>query len=162
MSHCMRKTVISLRLADLIGVSDDDREATYYLGLMMNAYCHADATEQARWFGDDIGLKADGQGRGPQDRLEPHRAHLHQAGSHEPRCGHPLRHAAGLRRQLPVLVARSAVGRRVRRPSGKAQNQACNGLGVWLFVLVIHQPAVAVALVLAEDSSHDEQVVLRV
>ena len=28
---------------------------------MMNAYCHADATEQARWFGDDIGMKADGQ-----------------------------------------------------------------------------------------------------
>ena len=61
MSHCMRKTVIALRLADLIDVSDRDREATYYLGLMMNAYCHADATEQARWFGDDIGMKADGQ-----------------------------------------------------------------------------------------------------
>ncbi len=61
MSHCMRKTVIALRLADLIDVTDRDREATYYLGLMMNSYCHADATEQARWFGDDIGMKADGQ-----------------------------------------------------------------------------------------------------
>jgi HD-GYP domain-containing protein (c-di-GMP phosphodiesterase class II) len=26
---------------------------------MMNVYCHADASEQAKWFGDDIGAKAD-------------------------------------------------------------------------------------------------------
>ena len=26
----------------------------------MNAYCHADAAEQATWFGDDIGFKGDG------------------------------------------------------------------------------------------------------
>ena len=44
MAHCMRQTVIALRLADLVGASDDDREATYYLGLMMNSYCHADAS----------------------------------------------------------------------------------------------------------------------
>ena len=50
----MRQTVIALRLADLIGASEPDREATYYLGLMMNSYCHADAAEQAQWFGDDI------------------------------------------------------------------------------------------------------------
>ena len=27
---------------------------------MMNVYCHADAAEQATWFGDDIGFKGDG------------------------------------------------------------------------------------------------------
>ena len=27
---------------------------------MVNAYCHADAAEQASWFGDDIAFKADG------------------------------------------------------------------------------------------------------
>ena len=27
---------------------------------MMNVYCHADAAEQARWFGDDIAFKGDG------------------------------------------------------------------------------------------------------
>jgi HD-GYP domain-containing protein (c-di-GMP phosphodiesterase class II) len=59
MAHCMRQTVIALRLADLIGASEPDREATYYLGLMMNTYCHADAAEQARWFGDDISFKGD-------------------------------------------------------------------------------------------------------
>ena len=58
LAHCMRQTAIALRLADLAGASEDEREATYYLGLMMNAYCHADASEQARWFGDDIAFKA--------------------------------------------------------------------------------------------------------
>src|SRR5689334_7137 len=43
MEHCMRQTVIALRLADLAGADEREREATYYLGLMMNAYCHADA-----------------------------------------------------------------------------------------------------------------------
>jgi HD domain len=60
MAHCMRQTVIALRLGELAGASDRELEATYYLGLMMNVYCHADAAEQARWFGDDISLKGDG------------------------------------------------------------------------------------------------------
>jgi HD-GYP domain-containing protein (c-di-GMP phosphodiesterase class II) len=60
MAHCMRQTVIALRMADLVGASDSELEATYYLGLMMNVYCHADAAEQAKWFGDDISLKGDG------------------------------------------------------------------------------------------------------
>src|SRR3954468_5690765 len=60
MAHCMRQTVIALRLADLAGATDAEREATYYLGLMSNAYCHADAAEQASWFGDDITFRADG------------------------------------------------------------------------------------------------------
>jgi hypothetical protein len=29
MAHCLRQTVIALRLGDLVGLSDDDREATY-------------------------------------------------------------------------------------------------------------------------------------
>jgi HD-GYP domain-containing protein (c-di-GMP phosphodiesterase class II) len=59
MAHCMRQTVIALRLADLAGATDAEREATYYVGLMFNAFCHADATEQASWFGDDIRFKSD-------------------------------------------------------------------------------------------------------
>jgi HD-GYP domain-containing protein (c-di-GMP phosphodiesterase class II) len=60
MAHCMRQTVISLRLGGLAGATDSELEATYYLGLMMNVYCHADAAEQAKWFGDDISFKGDG------------------------------------------------------------------------------------------------------
>jgi hypothetical protein len=59
MTHSMRQAVIALRLADLVGASLPEREATYYLGLLISSYCHADAAEQARWFGDDIGFKAE-------------------------------------------------------------------------------------------------------
>jgi HD-GYP domain-containing protein (c-di-GMP phosphodiesterase class II) len=59
MAHCMRQMVVALRLAGLAGASGRELEATYYLGLMMNVYCHADAAEQAKWFGDDIGMKSD-------------------------------------------------------------------------------------------------------
>jgi HD-GYP domain-containing protein (c-di-GMP phosphodiesterase class II) len=58
--HCMRQTVIALRLADRLGAGAQEREATYYVGMLMNAHCHADATEQARWFGDDIAFKGEG------------------------------------------------------------------------------------------------------
>src|SRR4051794_31272 len=60
MEHCIRKTAIGLRLGDLLGLDEDDRVATYYIGLLDDVYCHADAHEQAKWFGDDIGLKASG------------------------------------------------------------------------------------------------------
>jgi hypothetical protein len=30
----------------------------YYTALLINVGCHADAHEQAKWFGDDIGLKS--------------------------------------------------------------------------------------------------------
>ncbi|MGZ4489327.1 MAG: HD domain-containing phosphohydrolase [Nocardioidaceae bacterium] len=59
MEHSMRRMVIALRLADRVGAGEADREATYYLGLLTGAYCHADAAEQASWFGDDISFKAD-------------------------------------------------------------------------------------------------------
>src|SRR3954447_4269294 len=62
MEHCIRKTAIGLRLGDLLGLDEDDRVATYYIGLLDDVYCHADAHEQAKWFGDDIGLKASGYG----------------------------------------------------------------------------------------------------
>jgi HD-GYP domain-containing protein (c-di-GMP phosphodiesterase class II) len=57
MEHCLRQTVIALRIADRIGVEEPDRVATYYTGLLANVYCHADAYEQAQWLGDDIALK---------------------------------------------------------------------------------------------------------
>jgi HD-GYP domain-containing protein (c-di-GMP phosphodiesterase class II) len=58
MEHSIRKTAIALRLADLLDLGDDDRVATYYVGLLDDVYCHADAHEQAKWFGDDLAFKA--------------------------------------------------------------------------------------------------------
>ena len=60
MEHCLRQTVIGQRIAAHLGATQDELEATYYLGLLSNAYCHADAAEQAKWFGDDIAMKGDG------------------------------------------------------------------------------------------------------
>jgi HD-GYP domain-containing protein (c-di-GMP phosphodiesterase class II) len=60
MEHCLRQTVIALRLADLAAADQREREATYYLGMLVNSYCHADAAEQARWYGDDISFKGNG------------------------------------------------------------------------------------------------------
>src|SRR6185295_9313885 len=59
-AHCMRQTVIALRLADLVDATSTEREATYFTGLLANVFCHADAAEQARWFADDITFKAEG------------------------------------------------------------------------------------------------------
>jgi HD-GYP domain-containing protein (c-di-GMP phosphodiesterase class II) len=60
MDHCLRQTVIAGRIGELAAATDDDRGTTFYLGLLMNSHCHADATEQATWFADDIDFKADG------------------------------------------------------------------------------------------------------
>ena len=59
LEHSIRRATLSLRLADRIGADEDDRIATYYTGLLDGVYCHADANEQAIWFGDDITVKAD-------------------------------------------------------------------------------------------------------
>lgn len=60
MDHCLRQTVIAGRLADLTGATERERATTFYLGLLMNSHCHADATEQAAWFADDIAFKGEG------------------------------------------------------------------------------------------------------
>jgi HD-GYP domain-containing protein (c-di-GMP phosphodiesterase class II)/DNA-binding CsgD family transcriptional regulator len=59
MEHTIRHTRIALRLADRLGLDRDGTIATYYTGLLDSVYCHADAHEQALWFGDDIAMKAD-------------------------------------------------------------------------------------------------------
>jgi HD-GYP domain-containing protein (c-di-GMP phosphodiesterase class II) len=58
MEHVLGQCRIALRLADLLGLDEDDRQAVYYAALLVNVGCHADAHEQARWFGDDIAMKA--------------------------------------------------------------------------------------------------------
>jgi HD-GYP domain-containing protein (c-di-GMP phosphodiesterase class II) len=56
--HILRQCLIALRLAERIGLSEEDRGAVYYSALLVNVGCHSDAYEQARWFGDDIALKS--------------------------------------------------------------------------------------------------------
>lgn len=58
MEHVLRQCLIALRIAERVGLSDGARGAVYYSALLVNVGCHSDAHEQAKWFGDDIALKA--------------------------------------------------------------------------------------------------------
>ena len=58
MEHVLRQCLIALRLAERLGLDDEERSVVYYTALLVNVGCHADAHEQAKWFGDDIELKA--------------------------------------------------------------------------------------------------------
>jgi HD-GYP domain-containing protein (c-di-GMP phosphodiesterase class II) len=58
MEHVLRQCLISLRLAERLGMDERARAAVYYTALLVNVGCHADAHEQAKWFGDDIALKS--------------------------------------------------------------------------------------------------------
>jgi HD-GYP domain-containing protein (c-di-GMP phosphodiesterase class II) len=59
MEHVLRQCWIALRLAEHLGLDQEQRSVVYYTALLTNVGCHTDAHEQARWFGDDIALKAD-------------------------------------------------------------------------------------------------------
>src|SRR5262245_16994781 len=59
MEHVLRQCAIALRLAEDLGLDEDQRSVVYYTALLTNVACHTDAHEQAKWFGDDIALKAD-------------------------------------------------------------------------------------------------------
>ena len=58
MEHVLRQCMIALRLAEGIGLDEDQRAVVYYTALLINVGCHSDAHEQAKWFGDDIALKS--------------------------------------------------------------------------------------------------------
>jgi HD-GYP domain-containing protein (c-di-GMP phosphodiesterase class II) len=58
MEHVLRQCLIGLRLAERLELDEETRAVVYYSGLLVNIGCHTDAHEQAKWFGDDIGLKA--------------------------------------------------------------------------------------------------------
>ncbi len=114
MEHVLRECMIALRLADRIGLEEDERSTVYYTALLVNVGCHADAHEQAKWFGDDIALKS-GKYDGDFRSLRAAAATMSLVGSGNPplhrfRVG--LEFAISGRRDLDGMVARhSAVAR---------------------------------------------------
>jgi HD-GYP domain-containing protein (c-di-GMP phosphodiesterase class II) len=78
MEHVLRQSRIALRLAELAGLDEGQRSVVYYTSLLVNVGCHSDAHEQAKWFGDDIAMKAT-------------------------KYDHPLRSAAGARAMLRLI-----------------------------------------------------------
>src|SRR4051794_34386238 len=59
MEHALRQCLLALRIAERLGLGQDERGALYYVGLLAWVGCHIDAYEQAKWFGDDIRMKGD-------------------------------------------------------------------------------------------------------
>ena len=59
MEHVLRQSLIALRLAERLGLDEESRGVVYYVSLLSWVGCHVDAYEQAKWFGDDLALKAD-------------------------------------------------------------------------------------------------------
>jgi HD-GYP domain-containing protein (c-di-GMP phosphodiesterase class II) len=59
MEHVLRQCLVSMRLASRLGLESEDRSVVYYTALLAWVGCHVDAYEQAKWFGDDLALKAD-------------------------------------------------------------------------------------------------------
>lgn len=57
--HMLRTAIIACRLADRLGLSNAQRDTTYYTALIMWIGCNADSQEYARWFGDDIAVRRD-------------------------------------------------------------------------------------------------------
>jgi HD domain len=58
MEHALRQCALALRMGERLGLSADGRAVLYYVSLISWVVCHIDAYEQAKWFGDDLALKA--------------------------------------------------------------------------------------------------------
>ena len=58
MEHVLRQCLIALRLAERLGLDEEERATVYYTSLLISVGCHTDAHEQAKWFGDDIAVKS--------------------------------------------------------------------------------------------------------
>jgi HD-GYP domain-containing protein (c-di-GMP phosphodiesterase class II) len=110
MEHVLRQTVIALRIADRIGMPDTQRATLYYSSLLVNVACHADAHEQAKWFGDDIELKA-GKYRYDARSARGALAGLRSLGSGNPPLGRlrvAIAFAWGGHREVDAMIERHA------------------------------------------------------
>ena len=116
MEHVLRQCLIALRLAERVGLDEDDRAVVYYTALLVNVGCHTDAHEQAKWFGDDIALKSGkyehefGSVRGPRRRCDcwaaATRRFIGSASGWSSRCPAPgpRRHDRAARRARATLA----------------------------------------------------------
>ncbi len=110
MEHVLRQSLIALRLADGLGLDDEQRAVVYYTALLVNVGCHSDAHEQAKWFGDDIRLKS-----GKYD-YEPRSIRAALAGMRQLGAGNPPLHRFRLglefvisgRREVDGMIAHHA------------------------------------------------------
>jgi HD-GYP domain-containing protein (c-di-GMP phosphodiesterase class II) len=57
MEHMLRQCVIALELAKLVELDPSESELVFMVALLAWMGCTSNSHEQARWFGDDIGLR---------------------------------------------------------------------------------------------------------
>jgi HD-GYP domain-containing protein (c-di-GMP phosphodiesterase class II) len=57
LEHGLRTTVIGVRLAERLGLAEDDRRAVYYVALLRYAGCTAESHLDAALFGDEIAVR---------------------------------------------------------------------------------------------------------
>jgi HD-GYP domain-containing protein (c-di-GMP phosphodiesterase class II) len=62
MEHMLRSSLISTRIAELMGLDAQRRATVYYANLVGWIGCHADSYELSALFGDDIAFRADTYG----------------------------------------------------------------------------------------------------
>src|SRR6185437_7028669 len=58
LEHGLRTTMLALRLAQAMGLSEDDQVTVYYTGLLHFAGCTAESEIDARFFGDEMMARA--------------------------------------------------------------------------------------------------------
>ena len=74
MEHVLRQCLIATRMAERIGLDEDQRAVVYYTALLVDVGCHTDAHEQAKWFGDDIAAQVGKYEHEPVACARPRRA----------------------------------------------------------------------------------------
>src|SRR5215212_8923099 len=57
MEHVLRSWAIATRLAEHMGIADQDAAALYYVAMLAWVGCVADTPEVSTWFGDDIAFR---------------------------------------------------------------------------------------------------------
>jgi len=57
MEHVLRQSLIALRLAERVGLDDEQRASVFYVSLLAWVGCWVDAYDQAKWWGDDQAIK---------------------------------------------------------------------------------------------------------
>ena len=107
MEHMLCSTVLSMRLADALGLDEEQRLCTYYATMVAWIGCNADSYELSAYFGDDIAFRADSYFV-DWAGLPLMRLFLEHLAPGEP----PLRR--GAKQVALLLTGRSAVARLIR------------------------------------------------
>ena len=121
LEHVLRSCVIATRFAEHLGLSQEDRDATYWRTLFALAGCTAVSFELASVFGDDIALRGGVYSVGASN-LEQLRYLLAAAGSNRGLLGRANVLAGLLRTRFSVMeqttIAHCAVGARLAERLG--------------------------------------------